>query len=433
MDIPLISSISSIMSRLSYFDNTQFLNKYLQIFNINELHNQILKFKDLDITNIFDLKIKNLTSINKIINKINYNNSSTDLSSKDVQYISISTSNFSSVYVVANKAMNTIFVCFRGTYSVKSGLSYLKLSSITPKNICDDSDDGYLLGVFKIIAEIFYTIEESIIYLSTHFLNINNINNIKIISTGHSLGGGAASIFSYLWVKHLKNSKIVCITFGSPRVMNGPLIENFNEFIRSDTIMFKRYVNNGDPFAKLPFTSKKFKNSYYFPDDYDKSLNFVAIICSNIKKTRKFYCNLKSKTRKHKINIKYHGMYLGISYKAAANNLSNLNKEIKRDSNGDTICRIIIGGNNETFKVVFFNLNEAKIKKPNFITSKLQKIKKTFFQIDYKHQDIYINTKMFEQLIKNSTNLNDDNLNPLLSHKLVKILHKNPKQELKCI
>ena len=46
---------------------------------------------------------------------------------------------------------------------------------------------------------------------------------------------------------------------------------------------------------------------------------------------------------------------------------------------------------------------------------------------------IYINTKMFEQLIKNSTNLNDDNLNPLLSHKLVKILHKNPKQELNCI
>ena len=126
-------------------------------------------------------------------------------------------------------------------------------------------------------------------------------------------------------------------------------------------------------------------------------------------------------------------MYLGISYKAAANNLSNLNKEIKRDSNGDTICRIIIGGNNETFKVVFFNLNEAKIKKPDFITSKLQKFKKTFIKIDYKHQDIYINTKMFEKLIQNSTNLNDDNLNPLLSHNLVKILHKNPKQELKCI
>lgn len=63
MDIPLISSISSIMSRLSYFDNTHFLNKYLQIFNIHELNEQILNFTNLDITSIFDLKIKNITKI----------------------------------------------------------------------------------------------------------------------------------------------------------------------------------------------------------------------------------------------------------------------------------------------------------------------------------------------------------------------------------
>ena len=430
MDIPLISSISSIMSRLSYFDNTHFLNKYLQIFNIHELNEQILNFKVLDISNIFDLKIQNMISINKKVNKINYNDISTNLSSKDVQYISISTSIYSSVYIVANKLMNTIFVCFRGTYSVKSGLSYLKLSSISPKNICDNSNDGYLLGVFKIISEIFYTIEESINYLSKHFLNTNNI---KIVTTGHSLGGGAASIFSYLWVKHLKKSKIACITFGSPRVMNGPLIEKFNELISNDTIMFKRYINNGDPFAKLPITSKKFLNSYYFPDDYDESLNFVAITCHDIKKTRKIRCNLKTKTKKRKINIKYHGTYLGISYKAAANNLSDLNKEIKRDSNNDTICRIIIGGNNAKFKVVFFNLNDAKNKKQGLISSKLAKIKKIFFQIDYKHQDVYINKKMFEKLIKSSTELDNNNLNPLISDKLVKIQHTNSKQELNCI
>lgn len=430
MDIPLISSISSIMSRLSYFNNTIFLDKYLQIFNIHEFNEQILSIKNLDITDIFNLKIKNMLSINKKINKINYNDNSTNLSSKEVQYISISTSNYSSVYIVANKLMNTIFVCFRGTYSVKSGLSYLKLSSISPKNICNNSDDGYLLGVFKIISEIFYTIEESINYLSKHFLNTNNI---KIVTTGHSLGGGAASIFSYLWVKHQKKSKIACITFGSPRVMNGPLIEKFNELIRDDIIMFKRYINNGDPFAKLPITSKKFQNSYYFPDDYDESLNFVAITCSDIKKTRKIHCNLKSKTKKRKINIKYHGMYLGISYKSAANNISDLNKEINRDLNNDTICRIIIGGNNKNFKAVFFNLNDAKIKNQGVIRSKIEKIKKTFFQVDYKHQDIYINKKMFEKLIKNSSELDNTNLNPLISNKLVKIQHNNPKEELNCI
>jgi len=279
MDIRLISFISCIMSRLSYFDDTQFLNKYLQIFTISDLNKQIINLKDINITNIFDLKIKNIVKINEKINEINYNNKPNVLSSENVQYISISTSNYSSVYIVANKLMNTIFVCFRGTYSVKSGLSYLKLSSITPKNICPDSNDGYLLGVFKIISEIFYTIEESINYLSTHFLKTQKI---KIITTGHSLGGGAATIFSYLWIKHKPDLRIACLTFGSPRVMNRSLIEKFNELILNKVILFKRYITNGDPFAKLPITSKKFENSYYFPDDYDESLSFSAITCNNI-------------------------------------------------------------------------------------------------------------------------------------------------------
>ena len=430
MDIPLISLISCIMSRLSYFDDTKFLNKYLQIFSIPELNKQIINLKEETITDIFDLKIKNMVKINDKINKINYNNEPNELSSENIQYISISTSNYSSIFIVANKLMNIIFICFRGTYSVKSGLSYLKLSSITPTNICNGSNDGYLLGVFKIIAEIFYTIEESINYLSTHFLKTSKF---KIVTTGHSLGGGAASIFSYLWIKHKSDLKIGCITFGSPRVMNGTLIEKFNELILNKVILFKRYITNGDPFAKLPITSKKFENSYYFPDDYDDSLNFVAITCNNIKKSRKVLCNLKNKTKKHKINIKNHGMYLGITYKAAANNVTDLNKEIKRDSNNDTICRIIIGGDNKNFRVVFFNLNEAKMKKQGFISSKIDKIKKTFFQVDYKHQDIYINKKMFEKLIKSSTDLDNENLNPLISDKIVKIQHKNPKQELNCI
>jgi hypothetical protein len=418
------------MSRLSYFDDTKFLNKYLQIFSIPELNKQIINLKEETITDIFDLKIKNMVKINDKINKINYNNEPNELSSENIQYISISTSNYSSIFIVANKLMNIIFICFRGTYSVKSGLSYLKLSSITPTNICNGSNDGYLLGVFKIIAEIFYTIEESINYLSTHFLKTSKF---KIVTTGHSLGGGAASIFSYLWIKHKSDLKIGCITFGSPRVMNGTLIEKFNELILNKVILFKRYITNGDPFAKLPITSKKFENSYYFPDDYDDSLNFVAITCNNIKKSRKVLCNLKNKTKKHKINIKNHGMYLGITYKAAANNVTDLNKEIKRDSNNDTICRIIIGGDNKNFRAVFFNLNEAKMKKQGFISSKIDKIKKTFFQVDYKHQDIYINKKMFEKLIKSSTNLDNENLNPLISDKIVKIQHKNPKQELNCI
>ena len=439
MDIPLISLLSVTMSRLAYFDNTHFLNKYLEIFNIYELNKQIINIKNENITNIFDLKIKNIKLINDKINKINYTDTdkNINLSSEHIQYICISTSNYSSVYVVANKLMNTIFVCFCGTYSIKSGLSYLKLSSITPTKVCkENNNDGYLIGVFKITAEIFYTIEESINYLSKHFLNSSS--SIKIITTGHSLGGALASIFSYLWVTHKLSLKIACITFGSPRVMNGDLIEKYNNLIHNKIILFKRYITNGDPFAKLPITSKKFSNSYYFPDDYDTSLNYVAITCKNIKKTHKILCNLKNKTKKRKINVKYHGEYLGIILKGAAGNKRDLNKEIKRHTNinSDTICRIIIGGNNKHFKCVFFNLNDAKMMPSDLITSNLKKIKKTFFKIDYKHQDIYINTKMFEKLIDNSIDLDYENLNPLLSpnNNLVKIdQNKHPKPQLNCI
>lgn len=73
------------------------------------------------------------------------------------------------------------------------------------------------------------------------------------------------------------------------------------------------------------------------------------------------------------------------------------------------------------------------MEKSSFISSKLAKIKKTFFQVDYKHQDIYINKKMFEKLIKASTKLDNENLNPLISDKIVEIQHKNLKQELNCI
>jgi len=432
MEVPLISFASCIMSRLAYFDNSKFLHKYIEICNIPALNEQMADLNHAKMDDIFDLKIKNMIQINKAINKINYNDNNTRNfpHTKNIQYISISTSNYSSVYVVANKVMNTIFVCFRGTYSIKSGLSYLKMSSFTPKKVCNTSDEGYLLGVFKIIAEIFYTIEESINYLSTHFLKNNHV---KIVTTGHSLGGAGACIFAYLWVKHKASLQICCVTFGSPRVMNGALIENFNKLIYSKTILFKRYITNGDPFARLPVTSRKFSNSYYFPDDYDNKLSFVAITCNHIKKTSKVLCNFKNKTKKHKANVKNHGIYLGILFKGAAGNKMDLNKEIKRNENRDTMCRIIIGGNDENFKAVFFNLNDAKHEAKGLIASKLDKIKKTFFKVDYNHQDIYINKSMFEKLIKNSEILHDINLNPLSGNKIEEIEHKTPKKELNCV
>lgn len=428
MDIPLISYISVIMARLAYFDNDKFLDKYINITDIPELKKQFTEIKKHSIEGIFDLKTKNMISINKKINKINYDDLSKNRSSDSIQYISICDSNYSGIYVLADKRINTIFVCFRGSYSPKSALSYLQVKTFTPTQICEDTEDGYLLGVFKITAEVFYTIRESIRYLSKHFLKTKDF---KLATTGHSLGGGIASIFSYLWTqKHKQHLKIICITFGSPRVMNGHLIKKFNQLIHDKIIMYRRYISNGDPFVKLPLTTKKFENSYYFPDNYDDSLDYVAITCNYIKKTNKVKCNLKNKTKKAKLSLINHGLYLGIMFKDAANGKTNFNKEIKRDTDNSTLCRIIIW--NKKYKAVFFKLNDVKYnipKEKNMIT----KLIKSFI-LDYKHQDIYMNTQVFENLIKNSSELDNNDLNPLASNKIESIQYNGKVEEqLYCI
>ena len=194
--------------------------------------------------------------------------------------------------------------------------------------------------------------------------------------------------------------------------------------------MYTRYISNGDPFVKLPLTSKKFENSYYFPDNYDDSLAYVAITCNYMKKTNKVKCNLKNKTKKAKLSVINHGLYLGITFKNAANGKMNFDKEIKRDTDDSTLCRIIIW--NKKNKVVFFKLNDVKnniSKEKNFIT----KIMKNFV-VDYKHQDIYMNTQVFENLIKKGTELDNTNLNPLAPNKIESIQHNGKVEEqLNCL
>ena len=124
MDIPLISYISSILSRLSYMNNTNFLHYYDEIFKVKELRDQLHKIKEVDDKDIFEPIVNNIDIINKKINTITKKhliNKSDD--SSNVKYISISTSNYSSVYIVADKVTNTIFIAFRGTYSLKSDTS----------------------------------------------------------------------------------------------------------------------------------------------------------------------------------------------------------------------------------------------------------------------------------------------------------------------
>jgi hypothetical protein len=431
MDIPLISYISSILSRLSYMNNTNFLHYYDEIFKVKELRDQLHKIKEVDDKDIFEPIVNNIDIINKKINTITKNhliNKSDD--SSNVKYISISSSNYSSVYIVADKLTNTIFIAFRGTYSLKSALAYFKFTSIEPYKICKHNQGGLVLGIFKIVCEIFYTIKESIHFLSSTFLKTNNY---KLVTTGHSLGGGCSQIFSYFLVKQNPKIKITCVTFGGPRVFNKYLVDKFNNCIERNIIMFKRYVTNGDPITLLPLTTKRGNDSYYHPDEENNKMDYTAIVCRNVKKTQKALCNLRNKTKKHKPNLKFHGTYLGVSYSGAGEDITKISKEIVR-SGGNTVCRIIFGGNNEQSRAVFFLLDDLKTKtKINDIVSEVIKKLKKRFTTDYKHQDIYMNTRIFNDLLKKSVVLDDDNMNPLLFTKLVEIEQGVRKPELYCL
>ena len=426
--LPLISYISVILSRLSYFDNDNFLTKYNSIFNIPELKIQLENIKKSNTANIFNIKFqKNMSNITKEINTILVDNTSlnNEKNSNNMKYLCISTSNYSSVYIVKDTNTQTIFVAFRGTYSLKSAISYLKITSIKPFITCKNTNNkGVLLGIFKIVGEIFYTIQESIKYLSDG-------KEYKIICTGHSLGGAEAQIFSYLYEKQLlkkSKEKIVCITFGAPRVMNYSLIEDYNELIKNNYILFRRYITNGDIFPTLPLTKNRGNSYYYHIEEQDSNLNNLAFSCVNNKKTNKVKCNYMNKTKKKSSSIKYHGIYLGISFVGAAQNLTNTKKEVKREKGtNDTICRINIGGNDEPHKIVFFNLQKAKQPDSNIIT----KIKKIFIT-DYKHQDIYITTEMFNTLMEKSTVLDNNNLNVQNYTNLIPIQTKEKNEELFC-
>ena len=431
MDIPLISYISSILSRLSYMNNSNFLYYYDEIFKVSELRDQLHKIKEVDDKDIFEPIVNNIDIINKKINTITKKHlihKSDD--SSNVKYISISTSNYSSVYIVADKLTNTIFIAFRGTYSLKSALAYFKLTSIEPYKICKNNPSGLVLGIFKIVGEIFYTIKESIHFLSSTFLKTNNY---KLVSTGHSLGGGCSQIFSYFLVKQNPKIKITCVTFGGPRVFNKYLVDKFNNYIERNIIMFKRYVTNGDPITLLPLTTKRGNISYYHPDEENNKMDYTAIVCRNVKKTQKALCNLRNKTKKHKPNLKFHGTYLGVSYSGAGEDILKTTKEIVR-SHGNTVCRIIFGGNNEKSRAVFFLLDDLKTKtKINDIVSEVIKKFKKKFTTDYKHQDIYMNTTIFNDLLKKSVVLDDDNMNPTLFTELVEIEQGKGQAELYCL
>ena len=221
------------------------------------------------------------------------------IKNSDLRYVSIATSNYGEIYVFIDLNMpHSIFILFRGTYGIKSASSYSRPSSIFSVKI-GNNGEAYLDGIFKITVEVIHSIIESACFLVETYFPKQSLkkNGIKVFTTGHSLGGAMCTIFSYLWAKmkaanvapynsapyNYFSQEICCVSFGAPRCFNETTSKKFCQFVESKKIIFLRVTNRDDPVPGLPIKMYGFVHPCSSLTSVKKGLrNLVTEDCDSV-------------------------------------------------------------------------------------------------------------------------------------------------------
>lgn len=368
----------------------------------------------------------------------------------NVKYISVAWSNYSIVYIVADKRMNSLWLSFRGTASPKAGMSYINTGALAPQIVCENGD-SYFAGIFKITTEQIHTILEAMRYLTVSFLNPTQPESVKVFATGHSLGGGMCTIFSYLWqnirTKPVYNEngfdkltkKIVCISVAAPRVINKKVLEKYQGFIKDGSILYKRVITKGDPIVDLPPQTLGF----YHPSNGIEEQVEVVNYCNNLVSVSKSqnkqifidYSKPLDCIRKKPSAVLYssirnplaHGFYLYIAFfkpimnfgkEGEVSRVNPANDQVSKTGvGGDTVCRVIFGdaGNR---KVAFFNSLESRGERTRDADGKVIDTRSNSsnlmkkFVYDLRVQDILMTPIAFQSLVAGMTEIIDTDINP---------------------
>jgi len=504
-DVPFFVFYSTVLSRLSYFTSDDFLPAYLDIFGPvipTSLMEDINKapIKDIFDPSIYTNTIKtekiptfdfegkkhiNFREYARQINDVNIKfvgRRDIRIQGKDpsekvvkmegggpndkytVAYISIATSNYAGYYILVDTRMpNSIFVLFRGTYSAKSAGSYSKPTSIVPFNVAKQYSKkelenllkenqaqmfGVLIGINKILEDVYHSIIESMVYLSKTYLKASSPGSVKVFTTGHSLGGALTTLFTADWMEltelpqynkapyNIFSKKICCVSLAAPRVLSSGYSNYFCKQTIEGNILFRRVTNRGDPVPALPNKSWTgiMSEGFQHPCSAKKYANtqreVISLDCGSAQSGKNpdylkpLDCR-KTKTGALSGNISAnmfaHTAYLYINFFNAIDlkelGMSNLpssfkskTSELTRTKTGATNTRIILGtgkivgdSTDLQFKSIFFTLNDLR---PKPVTSNATPIVSS---------DLLMNQQVFEELIKNMTPMNVGDLNPLSS------------------